>query len=89
MDYFSRRNLVEKVSIVMITRFRLRDFVIEIITSLLIPFSEKVLLKAFLITSNEKLVSILMDNLTRIRRFEACNLTGILDFGLFLTNIHF
>jgi hypothetical protein len=54
----------------------------------LIPFSKKALLKAFLVASDEKLVSVPVGDLTRIRRFEAYGLAGVLGFGLLPTIVH-
>jgi hypothetical protein len=88
MDCFSRRNLAEKAPVVVTTRFWPRDFVTEATTGPLIPFSKKALLKAFLVASDEKLVSVPVGDLTRIRRFEACGLAGVLGFGLLPTIVH-
>ncbi len=74
--------------VVVTTRFRPRDFVTEATTGPLIPFSRKALLKAFLKASDEKLVSVPVGDLTRIRRFEACGLAGVLGFGLLPTIVH-
>jgi len=54
----SSRNLAEKALVVVTTRFWLRDFITEATTGPLIPLSEKALLKAFLVASGEKLVSV-------------------------------
>jgi hypothetical protein len=88
MGYFSRRNLAEKAPIVMTTRFRPRDFITEAIIGPLIPFSKKALLKAFLIANDEKLVSMPVGDLTKIRRFKAYGLAGVLGFSLLPTIIY-
>jgi len=53
---FSRRKSAEKAGVVVITTFLFKDLEIEATTGSLIPFSEKALLKAFLVASGEKLV---------------------------------
>ncbi len=45
-------------------------------------------MKAFLIASDKKLVSVPVGDLTRIRQFEACGLAGVLGFGLLPTIVH-
>ncbi len=80
--------MAEKAPVVVTTRFWPRDFVTEATTGPLIPFSRKALLKAFLIASDEKLVSVPVGDLARIRRFEACGLAGVLGFGLLPTIVH-
>ena len=72
----------------MTTRFRPWDFITKAITGPLIPFSEKALLKVFLMASNKKLVSMPMGDLTRIRRFKAYGLASVLGFGLLPTNVY-
>jgi hypothetical protein len=80
--------LAEKAPVVVTTRFWPQDFVTEATTGPLIPFSRKALLKAFLKASDKKLVSMPVGNLTRIRRFEAYSLAGVLGFGLLPTIVY-